>query len=73
MYNPSMAFLPIGDLFTMDPAAAAKAAELLGVRKVVPMHYGTFPALTGRPEDLRRLVSPLGIEVVELQPGVTLA
>jgi L-ascorbate metabolism protein UlaG (beta-lactamase superfamily) len=73
MYNPSMAFLPIGDLFTMDPAAAAKAAELLGVCKVVPMHYGTFPALTGRPEDLRRLVSPLGIEVVELQPGVTLA
>lgn len=69
MYAPSLAFLPIGDLFTMDPAAAAKAAELLGVKSVVPMHYGTFPVLTGRPEVLRGLVAPLGVEVAELTPG----
>src|SRR3989304_5620979 len=63
LHAPSIAFLPIGDLFTMDPAAAAKATELLGVKTVVPMHYGTFPALTGRPEVLRELVAPLGVEV----------
>ena len=49
LYAPEIAFLPIGDHYTMDPAAAAKACEMLGVRQVVPMHYGTFPALTGRP------------------------
>ena len=37
----------------MDPVAAAKACELLGVKTVIPMHYGTFPVLTGRPEQLR--------------------
>jgi L-ascorbate metabolism protein UlaG (beta-lactamase superfamily) len=66
-----VAFLPIGDLFTMDPTAAAKACELLGVRTVVPMHYGTFPVLTGRPEQLRELVASIGVEVIEMKPGVT--
>jgi L-ascorbate metabolism protein UlaG (beta-lactamase superfamily) len=69
MYRPVIAFLPIGDRFTMDPAAAAKACELLGVRQVVPMHWGTFPALTGTPEQLRALVEPMGIDVLELRPG----
>ena len=41
--GPTLAFLPIGDLYTMGPAQAAKACELLGVQQVVPMHYGTFP------------------------------
>ena len=72
LYSPSIAFLPIGDFFTMDPTAAAKAAELLGARKIIPMHYGTFPVLTGRPDQLRELVAPLGVEVVEMQPGRTL-
>jgi len=71
LYAPAIAFLPIGDLFTMDPAAAAKAVELLGVKTVVPMHYGTFPVLTGRPEVLREMVAPLGVEVVTLAPGGT--
>ena len=53
MYKPEIAFLPIGDRFTMDPAAAAKACEFLGVRQVVPMHWGTFPLLTGTPADSR--------------------
>jgi L-ascorbate metabolism protein UlaG (beta-lactamase superfamily) len=55
----------------MGPEAAAIAARLLAVRQVVPMHYGTFPVLTGRPEDLRRLVEPHGIDVLVLQPGET--
>jgi L-ascorbate metabolism protein UlaG (beta-lactamase superfamily) len=70
MYKPEIAFLPIGDRFTMDPAAAAKACEFLGVRQVVPTHWGTFPLLTGTPAELKKLV-PRGVEVLELQPGET--
>jgi L-ascorbate metabolism protein UlaG (beta-lactamase superfamily) len=71
MYRPQVAFLPIGDLFTMGPEQAAKAVELLGVKHVVPMHWGTFPALTGTPGKLRALVEPKGVQVVELKPGET--
>ena len=71
MYKPEIAFLPIGDRFTMDPAAAARACEFLGVRQVVPMHWGTFPMLTGRPAELRTLVEPRGVQVLELEPGET--
>jgi L-ascorbate metabolism protein UlaG (beta-lactamase superfamily) len=71
MYSPDIAFLPIGDRSTMDPAAAARACDLLGVRQVVPMHWGTFPILTGRPAELRRLVEPRGVQVLELKPGQT--
>ena len=71
MYKPDIAFLPIGDRFTMDPAAAARACELLGVRQVVPMHWGTYPVLTGNPTELKRLVEPRGVQVLELKPGET--
>ena len=66
-----IAFLPIGDHFTMGPAAAAKAAEFLGVRQIVPMHYGTFPMLTGTPDELKKLVEPRGVDVLVLKPGET--
>jgi len=71
LYAPEIAFLPIGDHYTMDPAAAAKAVEMLGVRQVVPMHYGTFPVLTGSPEELKKLVEPRGVDVLVLKPGET--
>ena len=71
IYRPTIAFLPIGDLYTMGPQQAAKACELLGVKQVVPMHYGTFPALTGTPAKLRELVEPKGVQVLELAPGET--
>jgi L-ascorbate metabolism protein UlaG (beta-lactamase superfamily) len=71
MYQPQIAFLPIGDLYTMGPEQAAKACELLGVKQVVPMHWGTFPALTGTPARLRELVEPRGVQVLELKPGET--
>jgi L-ascorbate metabolism protein UlaG (beta-lactamase superfamily) len=71
LHAPEIAFLPIGDHFTMGPEAAARAAEMLGVRQVVPMHYGTFPALTGTPEALKKLVDPHGIDVLVLKPGET--
>ena len=69
LYRPAIAFLPIGDLYTMGPEQAAKACELLGIKQVVPMHYGTFPALTGTPARLRQLVEPRGVQVLELKPG----
>jgi L-ascorbate metabolism protein UlaG (beta-lactamase superfamily) len=69
LHSPALAFLPIGDHFTMGPAAAAKACDLLGVRHVVPMHYGTFPVLTGTPAQFRALVEPRGVVVTELKPG----
>jgi L-ascorbate metabolism protein UlaG (beta-lactamase superfamily) len=71
MHRPDIAFLPIGDRFTMDPVAAAKACDLLGVRQVVPMHWGTFPMLTGTPAVLRTLVEPRDVQVMELRPGET--
>ena len=73
LHKPDIAFLPIGDHYTMGPQAAAIAARMLGVRQVVPMHYGTFPVLTGTPDELKRLVDPHGIDVLVLTPGQTAA
>jgi L-ascorbate metabolism protein UlaG (beta-lactamase superfamily) len=73
LHAPDIAFLPIGDHYTMGPQAAAIAARMLGVRQVVPMHYGTFPVLTGTPDELKRLVDPHGIDVLVLTPGQTAA
>jgi L-ascorbate metabolism protein UlaG (beta-lactamase superfamily) len=70
IYRPTIAFLPIGDRFTMGPADAARACAMLGVRQVVPMHWGTFPMLTGTPAELKSLV-PAGVDVLELKPGET--
>lgn len=71
VYRPEIAFLPIGDLYTMGPDTAAIAAQWLGVRQVVPMHWGTFPVLTGTPAALRQDLDKTGIEVLELKPGQT--
>ncbi len=70
LHHPEIAFLPIGDRFTMGPRGAALACDLLGVKQVVPMHYGTYPALTGTPKELRTSVST-GIDVLECRPGET--
>jgi L-ascorbate metabolism protein UlaG (beta-lactamase superfamily) len=55
LYQPELAFLPIGDLFTMSPREAAAACRMLKVKRVVPMHFGTFPPLTGTPQQLARI------------------
>jgi L-ascorbate metabolism protein UlaG (beta-lactamase superfamily) len=70
-WHPTIAFLPIGDRFTMGPADAATAARWLGVRQVVPMHWGTWPSLTGTPDMLRAALSGTGVDVLELRPGET--
>jgi len=69
LYRPDLAFLPIGDLFTMSPREAAAACRLLDAPRVVPMHFGTFPPLTGKPAALRELLAGARTEVWELQPG----
>jgi L-ascorbate metabolism protein UlaG (beta-lactamase superfamily) len=71
IHRPDIAFLPIGDRFTMGPEGAARACTMLGVKQVVPMHWGTFPLLTGTPAALKALVEPRGVQVLELQPGET--
>jgi L-ascorbate metabolism protein UlaG (beta-lactamase superfamily) len=73
LYAPDLAMLPVGDHFTMGPREAALAIRLLGVRHVVPMHFGTFPVLTGKPESLRDLTKDItGLEMHVLKPGDTL-
>ena len=67
LYQPQLAMLPIGDLFTMSPREAAVACRLLKVERVIPMHFGTFPALTGTPEQLAELAK--GTQVWRLTPG----
>ena len=71
LYAPDLALLPIGDFYTMGPREAAKACELLGVPRVIPMHWGTFPVLSGTPAALRAELQMrrLSTEVVELAPG----
>ena len=69
IYEPDVAVLPIGDHYTMGPREAAVALELLGVKRCVPCHYGTFPVLTGTPDDLRKLAP--GVEVITMEPGET--
>ena len=73
LYAPELAMLPIGDLYTMDPEEAALACEFLEPKKVLPMHYGTFPPLTGTPEKLRELVEKAGLatEILAPEPGET--
>lgn len=73
LYRPELCMLPIGDLYTMSPREAAYACRLLNARYVIPMHFGTFPALTGTPARLRELTRDIaGLEVVEMKPGETL-
>jgi L-ascorbate metabolism protein UlaG (beta-lactamase superfamily) len=71
LYEPDLALLPIGDLYTMGPREAAKACELLKVPRVIPMHWGTFSMLPGQPSQLRDELSKRGLstEVIELEPG----
>ena len=66
IYEPDVAIVPIGDHYTMGPKEASVAIELLGVKRVVPCHWGTFGLLTGTPDQLD---VPAGVTVERLQPG----
>jgi len=71
LYAPKICMLPIGDRFTMSPREAAYACKLLQPETVIPMHFGTFPLLTGTPSELQALVPE--VKVVELEPGQTIS
>ena len=71
LYAPEIGLLPIGDHYTMGPKAAALAANYLGLKTVIPIHYGTFPELTGTPEELKTHLHKYEIETLTLVPGVS--
>ena len=72
LYDPQVAVLPIGGHYTMDPKEAALALELLGVKRCVPCHYGTFPVLKGTPDELAKLAPGVTIEKIEPGESITL-
>ncbi len=72
IYKPELSILPIGSHFTMDPREATYAAKLLGSKFVIPMHYGTFPVLTGTVEEFQKLMKDVPqSKVLVLKPGET--
>jgi len=71
LYGPKICMLPIGDHFTMSPREASYACKLLTPETVIPMHFGTFPVLTGKPSELQALAPE--VKVVELKPGQTIS
>jgi len=75
LYQPDLAMLPIGDIFTMGPLEAAYACRLLKPKAVIPMHYGTFPMLTGTPEEFGRKLKESGsaVELITMKPGETIS
>jgi L-ascorbate metabolism protein UlaG (beta-lactamase superfamily) len=75
LYRPDLALLPIGNGTVMSPFEAAHAVRLLGVRHIVPIHYGTFPFLPGTPEEFQEHLSTLAPTAVVhvMKPGDDLA
>ena len=73
LHHPEIAMLPIGDHYTMGPKGGAAAAKFVGAKTVLPIHFGTFPALTGTPAALERELAGSGIEVIHTEPGKTLS
>ena len=70
LYHPEVAMLPIGGHFTMGPREASTAARFLGVKNILPLHFGTFPPLKGTPGELATLVDA-GVHVIQWEPGDT--
>jgi L-ascorbate metabolism protein UlaG (beta-lactamase superfamily) len=68
IYEPDVAVIPIGDHYTMSPREAAVAVELIGAKRIVPCHWGTFGALTGTPDELERL-APKTATIERVEPG----
>jgi len=71
-YNPDLLLVCIGDHFTMGPDTAAESIVLIDPEYVIPMHYGTFPLLTGTPEALKEhLPEKYRKLVLDVEPGDT--
>jgi len=69
-FHPDLSFLPIGDRYTMGVPSATKAVEYIQTKKVIPIHYGTFPIVEADPEEFKTRVGDMA-EVIILRPGET--
>jgi L-ascorbate metabolism protein UlaG (beta-lactamase superfamily) len=71
IYEPTLLLVPIGDHFTMRPGLAANAVRMISPKWVIPMHFGTFPVLTGTPEKFGAEMKKIGVksELIVLEPG----
>ncbi len=65
IHRPDIAFVPIGDRFTMGPELASRATELVAPKVAIPVHYNTWPPIAQDPADFK----PRGVEVKVLAPG----
>ena len=68
LYHPELAMLPIGGFYTMGPREAALAAQFIEPQAILPIHFGTFPPLTGTPDQLNEYLKG-SIEIVRISPG----
>lgn len=75
IYRPEIAMVPIGNHYTMGPREAACACKFLRAKKVVPMHYGSFPALTGTVDEFSKELASQQVDtqLVELKPGESIS
>jgi L-ascorbate metabolism protein UlaG (beta-lactamase superfamily) len=70
LHQPDVVMMCIGDHYTMGPRKAAEAIRLLGTTRVIPIHWGTFPLLTGTPDALRKEAADVhALKVFDLKPG----
>lgn len=73
LYKPKVIMMCIGGFYTMSPVEAAEAVKLLKPEIVIPMHYGTFPALSGTPEALEKLLpKTIKTKIMGIKPGEVL-
>ncbi len=73
LYKPEVVMMCIGGFYTMSPREAAEAVKLMKPKMVIPMHYGTFPALSGSPEALKKLLpKSVKTKIMALKPGEVL-
>ncbi len=69
-FSPDLSFVPIGDRYTMGVPSATKAVEFIQTKRVIPIHYGTFPIVEADPEEFKKRVGDMA-EVIILKPGDT--
>jgi L-ascorbate metabolism protein UlaG (beta-lactamase superfamily) len=67
-FKPDLSFIPIGDRYTMGVPSAVKAVEFVQTKRVIPIHYDTFPIVKSDPQEFKRRVGALA-EVIVLKPG----
>ncbi len=68
-YKPDIALLPIGGVYTMGVDEAAQAAKWLGSKKIIPIHYNTFPAIKADANEFKQKIEAIGLECIILKPG----